>query len=41
MWQTVKYVPGSAKGLNKKKRENNLVEYLDYQIPATQLKGPK
>jgi len=22
-------------------RKNAIVEYLDYQIPATQLKGPK
>jgi len=24
-----------------KTRENAIVEYLDYQIPVTQLKGPK
>jgi len=25
----------------KKTRKNAIVEYLDYQIPVTQLKGPK
>jgi len=25
----------------QKTRENTIVEYLDYQIPVTQLKGPK
>jgi len=24
-----------------KKRKNAIVEYLDYQVPVTQLKGPK
>jgi len=27
--------------LSKKTRKNAIVEYLDYQIPVTQLKGPK
>jgi len=26
---------------NKKTRKNAIVEYLDYQIPVTQQKGPK
>jgi len=26
---------------NNKTRENAVVEYIDYQIPVTQLKGPK
>jgi len=30
-----------AKQINWKTRENAIVEYLDYQIPVTQLKGPK
>jgi len=27
--------------LRKKTRKNSIVEYLDYQIPVIQLKGPK
>jgi len=27
--------------IKQKTRENSIVEYLDYQIPVIQLKGPK
>jgi len=34
--------PGRRQQIYKiKKRKNAIVEYLDYQIPVTQLKGPK
>jgi len=31
----------SVGGYNFKTRKHAIVEYLDYQIPVTQLKGPK
>jgi len=45
----IKYLPGKenyvADALSRTKieetRKNAIVEYLDYQIPVTQLKGPK
>jgi len=32
---------GNIKNFNYLTRENAIVQYFDYQIPVTQLKGPK
>jgi len=37
----VKRIRGFTRYLKSKKRKNAIVEYLDYQIPVTQLKGQR